>query len=406
MSDVVDPAPRRPLSQNERRGVAVLLIAFAGTVAYDLAGRYEPVKWSVPFIVLAWIPLLVVHELGHALMARLVGWRVHKVVIGFGADVWRFRVGATRVVVKRIPAEGFVVPIPNGLRNARLKNALVYSGGALAELAVLALVVLGVGFRDLTSVSDALPVVFAQSVCVAIGLGLFFNLVPRVTGDGKASDGLGIFLSHALSREHFAEAMAQPSREHAELLLERGEPEKALQLLDEAREKHSDAVTLLAIRAICLAACGRADEASSLVDSVEASARSPRARLEALHARGRIALEAPDPTRLRDGEIACDAALALAPGWTPVEVTLGAIRLLRGRAEDAMTLLAKAHASARDTDEEARSLGYLALAANRLGRAADALLYLGALEELDASPRLVRSVRAEIRGEHAGGSIS
>jgi tetratricopeptide (TPR) repeat protein len=406
MSDVVDPAPRRPLSQNERRAVAVLLFAFAGAVAYDLAGRYEPVKWSVPFIVLAWIPLLVVHELGHAFMARIVGWRVHKVVIGFGADVWRFRIGATRVVVKRIPAEGFVVPIPNSLRSARLKNALVYSGGALAELAVLALVVLGVGYRELTSASSALPVVFAQSVCVAIGLGLFFNLVPRVTGDGKVSDGLGIFLSHALSREHFAETMAGPHREQAERLLERDEPEKALQLLDEALAEHPEAAALQAIRAICLAASGRPDEASSMIDALEASARSPRARLEALHARGRVALEAPEPSRLRDGEIACDAALEIAPGWTPVEVTLGAIRLLRGRAEEAMTLLAKAHASARDTDEEARSLGYLALAANRLGRSADALLFLGALEELDASPRLVRRVRAEIRPENAGGSIS
>jgi membrane-associated protease RseP (regulator of RpoE activity) len=70
---------------------------------------HTPYPLRVIFLVLgaAWLALLV-HELGHALMARLLGVRVWSIVLGRGPILWRGKIGHSQVRVALFPIHGEV----------------------------------------------------------------------------------------------------------------------------------------------------------------------------------------------------------------------------------------------------------------------------------------------------------
>lgn len=200
----------RPLSTSERVSSLVFLLVVLGLFGASLVVEYEPVKLSAVFFVAFWAPLLVLHELGHALMAQALGWRVVLVSIGMGRRVLRCKVGALLVDVRMYPLEGFVLPVPTRLRNPRLENALIYFAGPGIEMLLLGLVVLVVGPSTLTTRSESIAIIAAQSFALAIVVGLVFNLVPHavMTNHGAiVNDGLGILRSASLPDSHFQELM-------------------------------------------------------------------------------------------------------------------------------------------------------------------------------------------------------
>ena len=92
-----DPSPRLPTTAGEKRALSVFAGLLLALFFAEIVSDFNRVKLSIVFALLAWVPLLVLHECGHALAARAVGWRVSEIVIGFGREWARFRVGQTRV---------------------------------------------------------------------------------------------------------------------------------------------------------------------------------------------------------------------------------------------------------------------------------------------------------------------
>src|SRR5262245_41613933 len=58
--------------------------------------------------VVALFAIVMIHELGHYLMARAFGFRVLEYFLGFGPKLWSFRRGEIEYGVKAIPAGGYV----------------------------------------------------------------------------------------------------------------------------------------------------------------------------------------------------------------------------------------------------------------------------------------------------------
>jgi regulator of sigma E protease len=82
--------------------------------------------------------LIVVHEAGHLLAARLVGIPIASFSVGLGPKLWSRRWGRVEYVLRALPLGGFVVPAIEGseLRIVPLGRRLVYFlGGPLANLA-------------------------------------------------------------------------------------------------------------------------------------------------------------------------------------------------------------------------------------------------------------------------------
>jgi membrane-associated protease RseP (regulator of RpoE activity) len=91
--------------------------------------------------------LIVVHELGHFMAARLQGIHVNRFSIGFGPILWKFQGRQTEYALRAIPLGGFVgfpdddpdsdIPPydPNLLRNRPIiDRAIVISAGVIANL--------------------------------------------------------------------------------------------------------------------------------------------------------------------------------------------------------------------------------------------------------------------------------
>ncbi|MEW5918849.1 MAG: site-2 protease family protein, partial [Gemmatimonadota bacterium] len=63
-------------------------------------------SWIAPIIVFGLVVL--VHELGHFLAARLVGIYAPRFSIGFGPALWKRRIGETEYVLAALPLGGYV----------------------------------------------------------------------------------------------------------------------------------------------------------------------------------------------------------------------------------------------------------------------------------------------------------
>lgn len=82
--------------------------------------------------------LIVIHELGHLIAARLVGIPVAGFSVGFGPKLWARRWGQVEYALRALPLGGFVAPAitdEEELRAIPLRKRLVfYLGGPLANL--------------------------------------------------------------------------------------------------------------------------------------------------------------------------------------------------------------------------------------------------------------------------------
>lgn len=150
--------------------------------------------------------LILVHELGHFLAARLQGIHVNKFSIGFGPILWKYQGKETEYALRALPLGGFVgfpdddpesdypPQDPNLLRNRPvLDRAIVISAGVIANLIFayfLLVVQLGlIGTQDFIPKPGVLvPQVMTEVTSVASQAGLKSgDLILAV--DGQKVDG-------------------------------------------------------------------------------------------------------------------------------------------------------------------------------------------------------------------------
>lgn len=103
--------------------------------------------WAILASIALLAVLIVVHELGHFLAARLQGIYANRFSLGFGPTIWKYQGKQTEYAVRALPLGGFVgfpdddpesdIPPddPNLLRNRPiLDRAIVISAGVIANL--------------------------------------------------------------------------------------------------------------------------------------------------------------------------------------------------------------------------------------------------------------------------------
>ena len=358
VNEEFDPAPRLPLSSGERRAIMGASVFFLGLLAVELLREPTAAKLGLMFLVLAWGPLLVVHELGHAIAARLVGWRVSEIVIGFGRELTSFQLGSTLVRVKAAPVEGYVLPSPTRLRSPRLESAFIYSAGPGAELVVL-LGLSGDVLADgrLFTRTDEIGLLALQGAAAAIGLGVFFNLLPLPFGGG-VTDGLGILVSLVRPRSHFRAALLAPCVREATraLILER--PLDARDVLQRGLAAHGDAPEFSGLLAVARATAGEIDDAHALLETL--------APEDADVYRAWVLLEDPEPGRLPFARQAAERAVTTSPHSVVPHVLFGRALLGLGLNREAFAQCMAAYKIARISEEEGWCLAYLALASHRV----------------------------------------
>ncbi|HEX6167741.1 MAG TPA: site-2 protease family protein, partial [Acidimicrobiales bacterium] len=149
------PAPGGDPAAYETGGVRMALLVGALAAVMLLWG------WSALVIILGFVLMIFLHELGHYLTAKWSGMKVTEFFIGFGPRLWSFRRGETEYGFKAIPAGAYVRIIGmNNLdevdpadeartyrRQSFPKRLLVVSAGSLMHMLqalVLLVILLGV----------------------------------------------------------------------------------------------------------------------------------------------------------------------------------------------------------------------------------------------------------------------
>jgi hypothetical protein len=215
-----DPSRNRGPLTSQELGISVIFLALAlGLFGAEILHNYQPVKLSALLVVLFWIPLLALHEAGHALMAALLNWSVGQVVIGMGRTVRSFRVGKAVVEIRLFPVQGFVRCVPRTLRFPQLESALIYFAGPGVELLLALGVLLLVGPTRLLTRSDDYLLIVWQSLALASVVQGVLNLIPYAvhTPDGDIpNDGLGILLSFLRPNSDYAEMAGSTWNEQEE----------------------------------------------------------------------------------------------------------------------------------------------------------------------------------------------
>jgi hypothetical protein len=200
-----------PLAPWQKWFCAGLLGIVIGWLLYETLQDFAPVKLVPLLLILFWMPLMVLHEAGHAVVARLVGWHLGKVVLGMGPELCRFRLGTADVEVHLVPVEGFVRCMPANLHWPRLKSGLIYLAGPGVELLLALAILLGVGPDRLLSESADFGLIVVQCLALAAASQAVLNLIPHgvFTPSGIiANDGLGILQCFMQPTEYYA-AMLQ-----------------------------------------------------------------------------------------------------------------------------------------------------------------------------------------------------
>ena len=189
---------REPTSRAEKIFVIVISLAFLFMMTMEVMTDFEPKKLGALLFVIFWIPLLFIHEFGHAIMAKILGWRVERIVIGFGKVLTKIKLMNAPMEIRTIPLEGFVQIAPKNLNLARFKHALIYFAGPGVELLVFFIIMQSLGGLDqLLTITNDYQRIALQSLAFAALAGAVINLIPIgiITKDGSTpNDGLGIIL--------------------------------------------------------------------------------------------------------------------------------------------------------------------------------------------------------------------
>ena len=202
------PPDKRPDTKGEKIFIWILVAIFGGMILAAIIPDFEPRKLSIIFFLVSWPILLIIHEFGHALMAKWLGWKVLMVAIGSGKVRATKTILGMKVEFRTIPLSGFARTRAADLIQPQMKNCLIYAAGPGIEIAAVLLLAIAFGKNEILSDTDHIGIIASQSFSAAALLGAFINLIPfpHQTEHGMAwSDGLGMIMSWRLPDSYFAQ---------------------------------------------------------------------------------------------------------------------------------------------------------------------------------------------------------
>ena len=386
-------AGRRPMTDAEARISAIVGLLLTLLFLAAILEEFTPQKLSIVFYILFWVPMLIVHELGHALAARMLGWQVREIVIGFGRTLWLFQYGDTRIKVKLAPIEGYVLPAPVDPGNVRLKSALIYAAGPGAELLILALMIGFFGWDTVFNDSSDLSLIALKTLAIVILVGAGFNLLPFRT-EGAVSDGLGILSSPFLPDEAIEMRLLTFDIREIDEMLNRGQAGEAVERIQVLLRQYPANTWLELMLAAAMSAAGRTDEARSyvlqqlaredLADVIQRSWHGMQAEIE-------LNSNEPDFLVL---DLALQKALKVTPEAPDLLAIRGASWILRGRFEDGGNQLEIAWRKNEGSADDPMMLAWLTIAAHKIGDPEAAAHFRDAFEQTNRSLALKQRVEA------------
>ena len=387
------------MTSGERWMYAIIGTALVGLFVAEVASHSRAAMNGMLFLVLAFVPLIFVHQFAHAIAARLVGWRIADIVIGFGPEIVRFEVGRTQVRVKVGPFEDYIVPEPRSPVGARWKSAFIYFAGPAAEILVFVAIYSHYG-NALFASAGALDRLAAQAISVAVGLNLLLTLIPR-PWDNTVNDGDGIVQSIVSGRSSFASLTHRAAIRDAKRCLWLEDPDGARRVLLANAERAYEDLRIAGLLSVCKAMEGDIEGAHDMIQQLREASNvdSQSAELALARAWTDVVAKRVDILTLKDADLAADRM-----GDTSSKLLCAVVKLELGRDIEAYREAMEAYKIAREREDEGPCVAVLAIASQGVLDYGDAAVgivqadfpsrFAAAAESLPVGPSLMQRVAA------------
>jgi hypothetical protein len=384
-------AGRRPMTDGEARTSAIVGTIITILFLAAVFEEYTPQKLSIIFFVVLWVPMLILHELGHAIVARMVGWRVKEIVIGFGRTLWKWKIGETILKIKLAPIEGYVLPAPVDTSNVRLKSMAIYAAGPGIELLLLVLLLILFGWDTVFNNSDAVSLIALKTLAVVILVGAGFNLLPFKT-EGAVSDGLGILSSPFMTNEAIEMRLLTFDMREVQKMLDHDRADLAVEKVRALQERFPHNQWLALTYVGTLAAADQTEAARELArDNLAEKDMPDGVQREWFKIQAAIELGSDEPDYLTL-DLALQKASKLTPNAPDLLAIKGASFVMRGRNEDGGNMLELAWRKNDGSASDPMMLAYLTIAAHRVGDREACDHFRNAFEQTNRSATLSKRV--------------
>jgi Peptidase family M50 len=393
----MEPSTSMPGRSSRNRSAGVVTIATWSLIA---------MLWVVP-VALGLIPITVVlvrvgvllgvafglvvsHELGHALVGKLLGYRVFELSIGAGPKLVDGTLGSTRFVLALVPLAGHTFVAPKSPRLLPAREVFVSLAGPAINVFTVAWAITG----DLTSQVTSL-------VAVAGGIVVVANLVPR-----RVKNPLGIVQSDGLRALHGLDAdeaaieasLAARFVGEAYIRHRKGDHAGALTWDERGLVHHPSSAALEGDAATSLVLLHRYTEARDrfvrLLERDDLS-EPQRALYENNLAWSDIMLD--DPQLLSEALHASKHALGVLPDVPAMKGTRGHALILGGAVDEGVDLCRQAFRGNRSRESRAANACAMSIGTARQGRVEAATRHLRTAINLDPENELIERAAAEIR---------
>lgn len=340
------------------------------------------------------------HELGHAFMAKWVGFRVFKIIVGYGRTLFKTKVFGIPAEFLTLPVGGFAFASPVDRQWFRLKYFLVVFAGPFTNFLMCAGVLF---FLPPTSVFNA----SFLSEGIAPGVVLFYsnlivlivNLWPHssTTPMGvQPNDGKQLLQIIFSGKEFTDQAMAGRYQMETFVCMESREYDEALVWADEGLEKFPDNINLMNLRGISLLENQRFEDARAcFISFLSVDEMTPIERSLMQNNVAYVNCFIGEHLYEEADKYSQEAISVLE--WLPaVKGTRGAVLLKLKRYEDAVPLLLSAMAESENKGHKAQSACFLAIAETRLGHLENGRKYFDEARKLDPDCFLLDEVEKEL----------
>jgi tetratricopeptide (TPR) repeat protein len=349
---------------------------------------------------LCMLPMVILHEAGHALAARLLGMRLLAVVLGMGPVRWRRRLFGIPIEWRAVPAGGTTFAPPTQAEGARWKMAvLALAGPAANVVGVLAV------SRFIPVPFDAVAwqdpaVALAASFGAANLLGLGMSLYPWhfVGAHGlQVSDGMLVWNCLRADAKVVESWVVGRYVVEGAIARDDGRLDEAFRILRVGLDAHPGDAQLVMMYGAVLIDLGRGDEARPLYCGMLDEQQGEHERAIALNniawcdfLAGRDAL--------LDEALQCSGEALDKLAWEPSsQNTRAAVLVWAGRPEEALPLVEASLVGLESPRDAAAVFCVQCMALADLGSGDEAKASLERARALDAGCHLLERAAAAIR---------
>ena len=345
-------------------------------------------------------PLIIIHELAHAITARVLGLRVFAIQMGYGKVLFNTYLGKVAVVLRSLPLGGLTYISAPRLPFYHLRFGLTYLAGPFIHLAILlGMCPLWLKIGGVSGAAHSPVYLLLTNWLISNLVVLVANLIPRRVDTSYGpirSDGGQILNALFHKPGNMEERLARYYATEAAEAARQDRQEEARQWIEQGLAQYPTDPLILNTAGYVFFQAGQWERARQvwLAQLADAENLKPEIKFMALNNIAFANLLINDPALLDEADRYSTEAHKNMPWMAPIRGTRGAVLIELNQPEVGLELLRSSLEKTDTPKDKAYTMSCIAIGEARLGNQADAQRFVRAARLLDPQcPFLERAAR-------------